>query len=72
MDVNKIKIKSLKKRIETGPVQFNDDWPGIFIRGDECFAYYLALREVLKADIDMITKSEVVCLMNLLDSSRVR
>jgi len=27
-------------RIETGAVQFNDDWPGLFIRGDE--ALYLA------------------------------
>ncbi|HDY89221.1 MAG TPA: hypothetical protein ENH82_14035 [bacterium] len=24
----------LPKRIETGPVQFGEDWPGIFIRGD--------------------------------------
>lgn len=25
----------LPKRIETGPVQFGNDWPGIFIRGDD-------------------------------------
>ena len=24
----------LPKRIETGPAQFGNDWPGIFIRGD--------------------------------------
>jgi len=23
-------------RVETGPVQFGDDWPGYFIRGDNC------------------------------------
>jgi len=28
-------------RVETGPVQFNDDWPGVFIRGDN--AAWLAL-----------------------------
>lgn len=22
-------------RVDTGPVQFGDDWPGVFIRGDE-------------------------------------
>ena len=21
-------------RVETGPVQFGDDWPGLFVRGD--------------------------------------
>lgn len=26
------------KRIETGIVQFNDDWPGFFLRGDDAFA----------------------------------
>lgn len=23
-----------EKRVETGPVRFGDDWPGLFIRGD--------------------------------------
>lgn len=23
------------QRMESGPVQFGDDWPGIFLRGDE-------------------------------------
>lgn len=26
------------KRIETGVVQFDGDWPGVFIRGDEALA----------------------------------
>jgi hypothetical protein len=26
------------ERVETGPVQFGDDWPGIFIRGDQALA----------------------------------
>jgi len=29
------------ERVETGPVQFNDDWPGVFIRGDN--ALWLAM-----------------------------
>jgi hypothetical protein len=25
-------------RAETGPLQFGEDWPGVFIRGDEAIA----------------------------------
>ena len=48
-------------RIETGPVQFGQDWPccaycgkrlpprpGLFMRGDDCFGYGAALHEYLK------------------------
>ena len=28
-------------RVETGAVQFGEDWPGLFVRGDE--AFHLAL-----------------------------
>lgn len=34
-------------RIETGPVQFGDDWPGVFIRGDNAFAYGMAIEAAL-------------------------
>lgn len=33
----------MSDRVETGPVQFDDDWPGIFIRGDDTFAYAQSL-----------------------------
>ncbi len=36
-----------ESRVETGVVQFGDDWPGVFIRGDSCHAYSLYLKEVL-------------------------
>lgn len=35
-------------RVETGPVQFGDDWPGIFIRGDNAAYYAMTLRSVLE------------------------
>ena len=35
-------------RIESGPTQFGQDWPGLFLRGDECLGYALALQEFLK------------------------
>jgi len=33
-------------RIETGVVQFADDWPGVFIRGDNAIAYASELRRI--------------------------
>lgn len=27
------------RRVETGPVAFGNDWPGVFIRGDDAFGY---------------------------------
>jgi hypothetical protein len=30
-------------RVETGAVRFGDDWPGVFIRGDNALAYAIYL-----------------------------
>lgn len=27
------------ERVETGPIAFGDDWPGVFIRGDNACGY---------------------------------
>lgn len=35
-------------RVESGPIQFGDDWPGTFIRGDNAFGYRLAIDAVLE------------------------
>lgn len=35
-------------RIESGVVQFGDDWPGVFFRGDTAFAYASQLQEALE------------------------
>lgn len=34
-EVRKIKTEN-QERVETGAIQFDDDWPGLFIRGDDC------------------------------------
>lgn len=36
-------------RAETGPMQFPDDWPGVFIRGDNAAHYAMAIEAVLGA-----------------------
>lgn len=38
---------NLTNRVETGPVQFDDDWPGTFIRGDNAAYYAVCLSHVL-------------------------
>jgi hypothetical protein len=32
--------------IPTGAMQFQDDWPGLFIRGDNCMALLSAIRNL--------------------------
>ena len=34
------------QRHSTGPLQFGDDWPGVFIRGDEALAMAERLRRL--------------------------
>ena len=36
-------------RVETGPLQIDDDWPGVFIRGDNALMGYVPALDVLIA-----------------------
>lgn len=47
----------MNNRPETGPMQFGEDWPGIFIRGDDCFGYQMAIAEVLREFDAMLKKN---------------
>lgn len=38
-------------RVETGAVQFGDDWPGLFIRGDDA-AYMRFILEGIANDLE--------------------
>lgn len=56
-------------RVETGVVQFGDDWPGVFIRGDD--AFYLST--ALTGGLGWPAKQEAVTrLIALLASCDVR
>lgn len=35
-------------RPETGPMQFDDDWRGVFIRGDSALMGYLPMLQILR------------------------
>ena len=52
------------ERVETGPVQFNDDWPGFFLRGDSTLYYAMCLENVLNA-VETGEKPDVMYLMSL-------
>lgn len=64
-------------RVESGPLQINDDWPGVFIRGDNAMFYGMALRDLLslmrhnKDMHGMITASSLYGLTELLASCNV-
>ncbi len=55
MPVNRVRhipIVQDLARIQTGAVQFGDDWPGLFIRGDnaKAMAFWIRRLGVLLAD----------------------
>lgn len=67
-------------RIETGPTQIGDDWPGVFIRGDNAVAFATILEMFLDDmkdsapanDTAYINRSVVQGLANLLRSCTVK
>lgn len=60
-------------RPETGTMQFGDDWPGVFIRGDNAAHFAMALHTHLnRPGEDAFAEMTVRSLLDLLCSSRVR
>lgn len=61
-------------RVETGPLQIGDDWPGIFIRGDNAMHYAMRLSIALDhgIDCDPLNKAILASLARLLASCAVR
>ncbi len=60
-------------RVESGVVQFGDDWPGTFIRGDVAFGYAHHLERVLNTGlaIDAISLAVLRGLLSDLQSSNL-
>lgn len=59
-------------RVETGPVQFGQDWPGVFIRGDNAACYAMNLRLTLNGTHDdVFVKATLQGLLSDLSSSYV-
>ena len=47
------KLPEQSERVETGPTQFGEDWPGVFIRGDNALWYAHLLEQLMEfAELD--------------------
>lgn len=57
--------ETILSRIETGAIQFGEDWPGIFIRGDQALYYAGLIHGVIDHSAD---KLQLEQLLNLLES----
>lgn len=65
------RLDEQEKRVETGAVQFGDDWPGVFFRGDNAALYALTLKQVLESEahcFDFLTRGQLEGLQSLLSS----
>ena len=65
--VTKLKLDMPKNdRLETGPVQFNNDWPGLFIDGADAGGYGLHLEQLLENPIEFEKKAIAKALLQRL------
>jgi hypothetical protein len=58
----------VSNRPETGVMVFGDDWPGVFIRGDDAFMYAEHMRRVIRAVDGTVPKAVLDSLQELLRS----
>ena len=59
-------------RVETGTVQFNEDWPGLFIRGDECHNFLRSVRQASLSELDPLNQMILNRLADYLDDVAVK
>lgn len=68
---NELKGIASGERPETGPMCFEGDWPGVFIRGDNAYSYATVLRAVLRGEMHEDVEKEIWGLIALLQSCQV-
>lgn len=59
-------LPSVSQRLETGPVQFGDDWPGVFFRGDDAAAWSMTVREAAETVEDPLVRLQLAMLADTL------
>ncbi len=70
-DLTKVPALASGDRPETGPMQFGDDWPGVFIRGDNAlmgYAPHLARALAVLPQEEWLAKSMLTGLLETLRS----
>lgn len=66
------KLPPASPQVRTGPLRFGDDWPGIFIRGDEALALAQRLEMVLVTENQgLLSEVPVEEVITMLRSCRV-
>lgn len=64
------KLPKQEPRIETGVVEFGDDWKGIYLRGDDAMAYGILIDQMLQNKKNLITEIQLKSLVELLFSCK--
>jgi hypothetical protein len=57
-------------RVESGVIKFGEDWPGLFLRGDDALAYAIYLKNFLDCPTDIMSQVQMRGLVELLSSVR--
>ena len=55
-------------RAETGPMQFEGDWPGVFLRGDYAGPMAMCLRQVIEQVGDKVDPFAIAYVKGLADT----
>lgn len=72
MEIKKIKVDLPPgERLETGPIQVNDDWPSYHIRGDNAFALRMAIGTMLVNPNEPLARMQARAFVEELDSCNV-
>lgn len=66
-----IPIEGGSANIESGPICFKNDWPGIFIRGDRAGGMASILRRIADAQTNEAYKKYLKELASFLGSSQI-
>ena len=66
------KLPAQEERVESGPIQFGDDWTGTFFRGDHAVHFAMLIEEALiTSQIGAIYKEGLMEYMKNLQGSRI-
>jgi hypothetical protein len=64
--VRQFHLRADKERVESGPVQFGNDWKGLFLRGDDCIALKFELEKITK-DAGVLEFTQAKYVLNIIN-----
>jgi hypothetical protein len=69
-NITQIPVAGGSAQVPTGALQFRDDWPGLFVRGDDAIGLMLSIRhlsERLADNADIVVASALSRLRHIAD-----